>query len=36
MQELWPFYAGLLIITANSLYTFALILFAPARVEVQS
>jgi hypothetical protein len=36
MHQLWPFYAGLLIITAHSLYIFALILFAPSRSEVQA
>jgi hypothetical protein len=34
IRELWPFYAGLLIITAASLINFAYILLAPARAEL--
>ncbi len=34
-RQLWPFYLGLLTITAYSLFQFAYILFAPSRSEVQ-
>jgi hypothetical protein len=32
--QLWPFYVGLLAITAYSLFQFAYVLFAPSRAEV--
>jgi hypothetical protein len=34
LSQLWPFYLGLLGITAWSLFLFAYILFAPSRAEV--
>ena len=34
VRELWPFYLGLLALTAWSLFQFAYILFAPARADV--
>jgi hypothetical protein len=36
LRQLWPLYVGLLIITTFSLFTFAYILFAPSRSEVQA
>jgi hypothetical protein len=33
-RQLWPFYLGLLVLTAYSLFVFAYILFAPSRAEV--
>ena len=35
IRELWPFYAGLLTITATSLVNFAHILLAPSRAELR-
>ena len=35
-RQLWPFYLGLLALTAHSLFQFAYLLFAPSRAEVQS
>ena len=35
-HQLWPFYVGLLALTAHSLFLFAYILFAPSRSEMQS
>jgi hypothetical protein len=34
-RQLWPFYLGLLALTAHSLFLFAYILFAPSRAEVK-
>jgi hypothetical protein len=36
LQQLWPFYVGLLALITQSLFGFAYILFAPSRVELQS
>ena len=36
IRQLWPFYVGLLTITTLSLFSFAYILFAPSRSEVQA
>jgi len=36
LRQLWPFYAGLLAITALSLFAFAYVLFAPSQSEVQA
>jgi hypothetical protein len=35
-RELWPFYLGLLALTAHSLFLFAYILFAPSKAELQA
>jgi hypothetical protein len=35
-RQLWPFFLGLLALTAHSLLLFAYILFAPSRAEVQA
>ena len=35
-RQLWPFYVGLLALTAHSLFLFAYILLAPSRAEVQA
>ena len=36
IRELWPFFLGLLVLTAWSLFQFAYVLFAPSRAEVQA
>ena len=35
VHQVWPFYLGLLALTAHSLFLFAYILFAPSRAEVK-
>ena len=35
LHQLWPFYLGLLGLTAHSLFLFAYILFAPSRAEMK-
>ena len=35
LQQLWPFYVGLLVLITQSLFGFAYILFAPSRSEVE-
>ena len=35
LQQLWPFYVGLLALITQSLFAFGYILFSPSRAEVQ-